>query len=98
MRKRILLASLIITLVGFALYSVVSASLSYRSLLDNTRGIVSAQINALDEERVGDGGADAALALSAELGGMRVTFMDGEGYVTGDSFGVQASSSTGFRA
>ena len=97
MRKRILLASLIITLVGFALYSVVSASLSYRSLLDNTRGIVSAQINALDEERVGDGGADAALALSAELGGMRVTFMDGEGYVTGDSFGVQAGEYRGDR-
>lgn len=97
MRRRLLLASLIITIVGLVIFSVVTANVSYRSLITNTRGIVTTQLNALTAEDIADGGASAAQALSASLGGMRVTFMDSEGNVTGDSFGVPAGESRATR-
>ena len=98
MRKRILIATLIITLVGFAIFSVVSASLSYGSLIDNSKDIITAQIRAVDAARVGTGDKAAADALSRELGGMRVTFMTEDGVVTGDSFGVPAGEDRSVRA
>lgn len=98
MRKRILIATLIITLVGFAIFSVVSASLSYGSLIDNSKDIITAQIRAVDAARVGAGDKAAADALSREFGGLRVTFMTEEGVVTGDSFGVPAGEDRSGRA
>ena len=93
MRKRILVATLVITLIGFVIYSVVSATLSYESLLENTREILSAQLDAVDAERVGTGDKTSAEALAGELGGVRVTFLDSAGNVTGDSFGVTEGES-----
>ncbi len=92
MRKRILLVTLIITVVGLLLFTLVSTGVSYQSLLDNTRGYITAQINALDISHCGED-AEAASALSQSLGGLRVTFLTAEGIVTGDSAGVAAGES-----
>ena len=93
MRKRILLLTLAVTLLGLVIFSAVSANISYRTLIENTRRIASAQLNALTAEDVGAGDEAAALALSRHMGGLRITFLDSEGMVTGDSFGVAAGDS-----
>lgn len=98
MRKRILLATLVITLLGLIVFSVVSATLSYDSLISNTKRIAASQLGAIDAERIGAADKAAADSLSAELGGMRVTFMTEDGYVTGDSFGVAAGEYRGDRS
>ena len=89
MRKRILLVTLYITVVGLLLVTLVSTGVSYQSLLDNTRGYITAQINALDISRCGED-AEAASALSQSLGGLRVTFLTAEGIVPGDRAGFAA--------
>lgn len=92
MRRRILLATLIITFVGLLLFTLATTGVSYRSLLENTRSYISAQINALDAESLGTD-EEAAKNLSAALGGLRVTFLDAYGTVTGDSMGVAVGES-----
>ncbi len=93
MRRRVLVTTLVVTLLGLVIFALVTANVSYRTLIDNTRGIVTAQIRALDAEDTGAADKAAADALSVKLGGLRVTFMDADGAVTGDSFGVAAGES-----
>ena len=93
MRRRVLVTTLVVTLLGLVIFALVTANVSYRTLIDNTRGIVTAQIRALDAQDTGAADKAAADALSVKLGGLRVTFMDADGAVTGDSFGVAAGES-----
>lgn len=92
MRKRILLATLIITVVGLLLFTLVTTGVSYQSLLENTRSYLTSQINALDLAMYGED-EEAAKSLSASLGGLRVTFMTADGTITGDSAGAAAGES-----
>lgn len=84
MRIRILLTTLIITVLGLVLFSLVSTNLTYRTLLENSRNFLSKEINAFDAGEYTDDAAGAA-AFSAALGGLRVTFMNRDGIVTADS-------------
>ena len=79
MRRRVLVTTLVVTLLGLVIFALVTANVSYRTLIDNTRGIVTAQIRALDAEDTGAADKAAADALSVT--------------VTGDSFGVAAGES-----
>lgn len=86
MRLRILLTTLVITVLGLVFFSLVSTNLTYRSLLENSRNFLSKEINAFEAGDYSDDAAGAA-AFSAALGGLRVTFMNREGTITGDSRG-----------
>ena len=86
MRKRILVTTLIVVLLGMLVYSVVSAGILHRTLLDEAEVALAAVAAMYD-----GGGADdeAAAALSKDTGGMTVTFLDETGKVTGDSAGTE---------
>ena len=43
MRRRVLVTTLVVTLLGLVIFALVTANVSYRTLIDNTRGIVTAQ-------------------------------------------------------
>lgn len=88
MRKRILLTTLIVTLLGMLVYAVVSASLLHRTLIDRTENdLVS--LSGLYDSSVYTAADDAdARALADKFASMRVTFLDANGKVTGDSEGT----------
>lgn len=84
MRKRILLITLLITVVGLLIFSLASTQVYYNSSLDGEKDNLKIYMNAFDPAKYqfDDGGADA---FSQLLGGARVTVMDGEGNVLGES-------------
>ena len=93
MRKRILVTTLIVVLLGMLVYSVVSAGILHRTLLDEAEAALAAVAAMYD-----GGGADdeAAAALSKDTGGMTVTFLDETGKVTGDSAGTETGEDLSF--
>ena len=88
MRKRILLTTLLITFLGLTLFSLVTTNLSYRSLLENSKNFLRAQMNVFSADEFSNDTAGAQ-ELSRQLGGARVTFLDLDGTVTGDSAGTE---------
>ena len=75
MRKRILVTTLIVVLLGMLVYSVVSAGILHRTLLDEAEVALAAVAAMYD-----GGGADdeAAAALSKDTGGMTVIIVTHE--------------------
>lgn len=92
MRKRILLTTLLITFLGLTLFSLVTTNLSYRSLLENSKNFLRAQMNVFSADEFSNDTAGAQ-ELSRQLGGARVTFLDLDGTVTGDSAGTEVGQS-----
>lgn len=92
MRKRILVATLVITMLGLVLFSLATTTVSYRTLIENTEAVLTVQVNSLNLDAYTDDPA-GAVALSDTLDGMRVTFMDASGNITGDSANAEVGSS-----
>ncbi len=90
MKKRILLTTLIITVIGLLVFSVISTNMTYLSLLENSKQFLASEINVFDAETFSDDAAGAE-KMSRMLGGIRVTFMNLDGVVTGDSTGESAA-------
>ena len=84
MRKRILLISLLVKTIAIIIYSLVSTQLYYNIALEDRAHSLEVYVNMFDEGAypLDDEGAKA---FSDELNGARVTFMDGEGNVLGES-------------
>ena len=92
MRKRILLTTLIVTLLGMLVYSVVSASIFHRTLLDDAKEDIVSLAELYDRELYPDADEEDALSLASHFDDMRVTFLDSAGKVTGDSGGIAAGT------
>ena len=76
MRKRILLVSLLVTVLAILIYSLVSTQLYYNLMVEQEQGRLSVYVNMFSPgEYTLDN--DGAKALSQRLEGTRVTFMDG---------------------
>lgn len=84
MRKRILIISLLVTTLAIIIYSLVSTQLYYNITVDDRRQALEVYVNIFEE---GDYSLDDAGAaqLSRVLNGARVTFMDADGQVIGES-------------
>ena len=84
MRKRILLISLLVTIAAILIYSLVSTQLYYNIAIEEKRAALEtyAAMFVPGGYTPDDGGAEN---FSADLGGARVTIMDGEGMVVGES-------------
>lgn len=83
MRKRILIISLVITLIGMVVFSIVSADIYYRNSLNATEAHLKVYMNFYDSSVSPD--AEGASLLSQRMGGARVTFMRLDGSVLADS-------------
>lgn len=84
MRLRILWVSLFITTFAIIIYSLVSTQIFYKLSVENTEHALTVYMNAYDGQQYApdDGGAKA---FSLSLGGARVTIMDEDGNVIGES-------------
>ena len=84
MRKRILLISLLVTTLAIIVYSLVSTQLYYNITVDERRASleVYAQMFAGGDYSADN---DGAVAFSQYIGGARVTIMDENGIVVGES-------------
>lgn len=87
MKKRFLIISLSVTLGGLVLLTFFSTFIYHNNLVDST--IEHLRVYMLSYERNAEKFAafdnEAATSLSAETGGARVTFIDTDGNVLGDS-------------
>ncbi len=92
MRKRILVTTLIVTLLGMLVYSVVSASIFHRTLLDDAKQDIVSLADLYDATLYPDADDGDAAVFAAHFDGMRVTFLDSAGKVTGDSGGIAAGT------
>lgn len=84
MRFRILWISLLITTFAIILYSLVSTQIFYNLSLENSESALSVYMNAFDGEKYAPDD-EGARAFSLALDGARVTILDGEGNVLGES-------------
>lgn len=84
MRARILIISLLVTTFAIIIYSLVSTQLYYKITIEDRRDTLSVCAGVFDggEYSLDDGGA---AEMSENLGGVRVTFMDGDGQIIGES-------------
>ncbi len=84
MRARILIFSLIITIISIILFSLASTQVYYNSSIEETKDYLLVYMNVYDEGSytADQGGADA---LALELNGARVTYITEDGTVLGDS-------------
>lgn len=84
MRKRILIVSLLVTIAAILVYSLVSTQVYYNLSVNDARHALEVYLNVFDtdEYTFDDGGAEK---LSRDLSGVRVTIMDGRGFVLGES-------------
>lgn len=96
MKKRILIATLIITLAGLTVYTAASVALSYDALIKSSINFLKGQINVYEAERFENNDAGAE-EMSGLLGGLRVTFIGRDGVVTGDSGGAGTGTDHGDR-
>ncbi len=83
MRKRIFIIAFSIMTLMLVFYAVLSTQLFYDSAVLHTKGHLKVYMNAYSEEFSFDN--YGAQAFSQQLNGVRVTFLDGNGTVTGDS-------------
>ncbi len=86
MRKRILLVTLLVSVVGILLLSVLFSAVFYEQTLDRTRSQLKIYMGIYRAEFADSPlTAETARALSEELGGARVTFLLKDGTVAADS-------------
>lgn len=88
MKKRILWLNFCITAAALILFSVVSAYVYYRNAVRHSEEFLRAYMGAFDETEALD--ETYADALSARLGGARVTFLTHEGVILADTGGDAA--------
>ena len=86
MRKRILLVTLFVSVLGIVLLSVLFSDVFYRQSIEAVNGQLQINMDVYAAERQDDplDGAGAE-AFAAELRGVRVTFLSADGAVLGDS-------------
>ena len=86
MRKRILLVTLLVSVLGIVLLSVLFSDVFYRQSIEAVNGQLQIYMDVYAAERQDDplDGAGAE-AFAAELRGVRVTFLSADGAVLGDS-------------
>ena len=86
MRKRILLVTLLVSVLGIVLLSVLFSDVFYRQSIEAVNGQLQIYMDVYAAERqdapLDDAGAEA---FAAELRGVRVTFLSADGAVLGDS-------------
>lgn len=85
MKKRILIFSLCITLLGITLFSVISAAVYHNNLLESSKNYLRVYMLSYDKREPFEVSDKGAKDFSEEVGGARVTFMTLEGIVVGDS-------------
>ena len=86
MRKRILLVTLLVSVLGIVLLSVLFSDVFYRQSIEAVNGQLQIYMDVYAAERQDDPLDDAgAEAFAAELRGVRVTFLSADGAVLGDS-------------
>ncbi|MCD7728426.1 MAG: ATP-binding protein [Clostridia bacterium] len=84
MKKRILIVSIIIMFVALIAFAITSVEIFYDSSVESVENTLSVYMNGLDLESYGSMG-DAADGFSEQLGGLRITIIDGQGNVIADS-------------
>lgn len=84
MKKRILFIALLVTVLGLLVFSLASTQVYYDSSLQGEKEHLKTYMNAFDVEKYSLDG-EGASAFSVLLNGARVTVMDAEGNVLGDS-------------
>ncbi|MCD8306939.1 MAG: ATP-binding protein [Clostridia bacterium] len=84
MRARILIFSLIITIISIILFSLASTQVYYNSSVDETEEYLLVYMNLYDENDY-TADQDGADALAEILDGARVTYITADGTVLGDS-------------
>ncbi|HIX46605.1 MAG TPA: hypothetical protein H9737_02830 [Candidatus Borkfalkia faecigallinarum] len=86
MRKRILLVTLLVSVLGIVLLSVLFSDVFYRQSIEAVNGQLQIYMDVYAAERQ-DAPLDGAgaEAFAAELRGVRVTFLSADGAVLGDS-------------
>ena len=89
MRKRILLVTLLVTVVGILLMSVLFSDIFYRVAVSETERRLQTYMSRFDASE--PLGVESARALSEELFGARVTFLRRDGTVVADSQGDPAA-------
>lgn len=87
MKKRILIVTLAVTIIGLLLFSFAAVQISYDDSIENAKNYLEVYASLFDESYSADD--DGAAAFSLDLGGARVTIMDGNGAVLGESEQVE---------
>ena len=86
MRKRILLVTLLVSVLGIVLLSVLFTDVFYRQSIEAVNGQLQIYMDVYAAERQGEPlTQEGAEAFAAELRGVRVTFLAADGTVLGDS-------------
>lgn len=89
MRKRILWISLLITMLGMLLFSVMATQVYYNHSVSSVEDTIRVYMNFYDGSKEAD--ETYAKELSEKMGGARVTFIDADGTVRADSTGENLS-------
>ena len=85
MKKRILILSLSVTIIGILLISVLYTDIFYRKSLDTAKDQLKKYSNFYDSTEVFD--EAGATALSEKLGGIQVTYLLSDGSIVADTLG-----------
>lgn len=86
MRRRILLVSLLVSVVGLVLLTVLFTELYYRGAISQAEGQLKIYMGVFDDEYVPSAGyAGEAERISSLLGGARITLFSPDGSVLADS-------------
>ncbi len=83
MKKRILIVTLAVTIIGLLLFSFAAVQISYDDSIENAKNYLAVYALQFNENYSVDN--DGAAAFSQSLDGARVTIMDENGYVLGES-------------
>ena len=89
MRKRILWISLLITMLGMLLFSVMATQVYYNHSVSSVEDTIRVYMNFYDGSKEAD--ETYAKELSEKMGGARVTFIAADGTVRADSTGENLS-------
>lgn len=84
MKKRIFLFSMLITLIGIFLFGIISTSVFYKNSINQQKEALSVYMLQYDDTVYEKNNA-GAIQFSSKLNGIRVTFIDLDGTVLGDS-------------
>lgn len=84
MRKKILWVSQLIMAAVLLIYALLSTQVFYDNLIESTKGNLKVYMNLFDGREYSSD-EEGAKRFSEKLSGLRVTFMDSEGEVLGDS-------------
>ena len=92
MRKRILIITLAVTFFAILAFTVVTTQIYYNDSLNKSKSYLKVYVNAFNQKYITENGNDGAIEFSQLLNGARVTLMDLEGNVVGESASVEQSA------